>query len=94
MNPTYRHARKVVVIVIGATLLLLGLAMLVLPGPGLVVVYLGFAVLASEFVWAQRWLRQIKQKMEPLATKPTGWWRRLRGRWSKADADSPPSADA
>ena len=49
--------RLVVVSVIGVTLVLAGLAMLVLPGPGLLTLFLGFAVLAAEFTIAYRVLR-------------------------------------
>jgi putative transmembrane protein PGPGW len=48
-------ARKVVVAVIGATVLALGVALIVLPGPAVVVIPLGLAILGTEFLWA-RWL--------------------------------------
>jgi predicted tellurium resistance membrane protein TerC len=48
-------ARKVVVAVIGATVLALGVALIVLPGPAVVVIPLGLALLGTEFLWA-RWL--------------------------------------
>jgi tellurite resistance protein TerC len=55
-----RAARRVVVGVVGTTVLALGVAMLVLPGPGLMVIPAGLAILASEFVWARRWLNRIR----------------------------------
>ncbi len=58
---TYRKARKLVVLIIGGTILLFGAALLVLPGPGTVVILVGLAVLASEFVWARRLLKRIKE---------------------------------
>jgi tellurite resistance protein TerC len=57
---TYRGARKVVVAVVGSTVVLLGVAMLVLPGPALLVIPLGLAILALEFAWAHRWLQRMK----------------------------------
>lgn len=45
--------RKVIVGVIGGTLLLLGVAMIVLPGPAFIVIPVGLGILASEFVWAR-----------------------------------------
>lgn len=48
--------RRAVVAVIGFTVLLIGLAMVVLPGPAIVVIPLGLAILATEFVWARRLL--------------------------------------
>jgi len=55
-----RTAWRIVVGTVGATVLVIGLAMLVLPGPGLLVVPFGLAILASEFVWARRWLAKIR----------------------------------
>ena len=43
---------------IGGTVLLIGLALLVLPGPGLLVIAGGLAILATEFIWARRALRR------------------------------------
>ena len=61
-NPrtTLRFARKVVVLVIGGSVLLFGMALIVLPGPALLVIPAGLAILASEFVWARRWLERFK----------------------------------
>ena len=57
-----RNAKRTAVAVLGAVLVLAGLAMLVLPGPGLVVIVAGFAVLATEFVWAERALDESKRR--------------------------------
>ncbi len=46
--------------VIGGTVLLIGIALLVLPGPGIPVVAAGLAILGSEFIWARRALRNAK----------------------------------
>jgi tellurite resistance protein TerC len=63
----YRAARKVVVAVIGGTLLLAGVLMLVLPGPAFVVIPAGLAVLAIEFTWARRLLRRAREQASALA---------------------------
>ena len=52
--------RKFVVALIGSTILLIGLALLVLPGPAVVVIPVGLAILASEFAWARRIIRRGK----------------------------------
>ena len=52
--------RKVLVGVIGGTIVVIGLAMTVLPGPAVVVIPLGFAILATEFAWARRVWRRGK----------------------------------
>jgi len=57
---TMQQAKRFVKIVIGFTLLLAGVAMLLTPGPGWVMIALGLAVLAAEFVWARRLLERLK----------------------------------
>jgi uncharacterized protein (TIGR02611 family) len=52
--------RRAVVGLIGFTVLLVGLAMVVLPGPAIVVIPLGLAILATEFVWARRLLEKAR----------------------------------
>jgi len=51
-------ARKIVIGVIGTTILLIGVALIILPGPAFVVIPMGLAILASEFVWARRVIRR------------------------------------
>jgi uncharacterized protein (TIGR02611 family) len=46
--------RKLIVGVIGGTVLLIGIALIVLPGPAFIVIPIGLAILATEFAWAQR----------------------------------------
>ncbi|OGL01481.1 MAG: hypothetical protein A3I14_10880 [Candidatus Rokubacteria bacterium RIFCSPLOWO2_02_FULL_73_56] len=58
-----RRARRLVVAVIGGTVLALGVAMLVLPGPALLVIPLGLAILATEFVWARRLLKRVREQV-------------------------------
>lgn len=55
--------KRAVVAVIGFTVLLIGLAMVVLPGPAVVVIPLGLAILATEFVWARRLLEKARTKI-------------------------------
>ncbi len=52
--------RKLVYSVVGVTVVLIGIAMLVLPGPAVVVIPLGLAILASEYAWARRIIRRGK----------------------------------
>jgi tellurite resistance protein TerC len=54
-------ARRVIVSVIGVTVLLIGVALLVLPGPAFIVIPIGLAILASEYAWARRWRKKIRQ---------------------------------
>jgi hypothetical protein len=55
-----RAARRIVVGVVGTTVLGFGLALLVLPGPAFVVIPIGLGILAIEFSWARRWLRRAR----------------------------------
>ena len=50
--------RKLVYSVVGITVVLIGLAMVVLPGPAFIVIPLGLAILASEYAWARRIIRR------------------------------------
>jgi tellurite resistance protein TerC len=58
---TYRWARRIAVGVVGGTVLLIGIALLVLPGPALVVIPIGLAILGAEFAWARHWLRRMRE---------------------------------
>lgn len=58
---TVRQAKRIIVAIIGFTLLCLGVVMLVTPGPGWAVIFLGLSVLAAEFVWARRLLKRLKK---------------------------------
>ncbi len=60
---TYRAARRIVVAVVGATVVLLGVVMLLTPGPGLVVIPLGLAILSIEFAWAKLWLKRVRERI-------------------------------
>jgi tellurite resistance protein TerC len=55
-----RGARKVIVAVVGSTVLAIGVALIVLPGPAVIVIPAGLTILATEFVWARRVLRRFK----------------------------------
>jgi uncharacterized protein (TIGR02611 family) len=59
-----RQARRLVVLVIGSTVLLIGVALLVLPGPAFVVIPLGLAILATEYRWARNLLHRLKTATE------------------------------
>jgi len=57
-----RHLRRVIVAVIGVTVLAIGVAMIILPGPAMVVIPLGLGILAIEFAWARRMLERLKRE--------------------------------
>jgi len=84
MDLTIKHAKRLVVLVIGTTVVLFGVALLVLPGPGLLVIAFGLSILATEFIWARRLLRRVKDEGTKLAEQALG-----RDSESKNDADTP-----
>jgi hypothetical protein len=53
--------RKTGVTILGVALLIAGAALLVLPGPGLVVIILGLVVLSWEYEWAKHHLHRARQ---------------------------------
>ena len=59
-----RYARRIIIFVVGMSVLLFGIALLVLPGPAFIVIPVGLAILATEYAWARRWLHAIKESAE------------------------------
>jgi uncharacterized protein (TIGR02611 family) len=59
---TIQRAKRWIKMIVGFTLLVFGAAMLVLPGPGIVTIVLGLAILGTEYVWARLLLEQIKRR--------------------------------
>ncbi|MDP8992055.1 MAG: PGPGW domain-containing protein [Actinomycetota bacterium] len=56
-----RNSKRLAVTVVGVAVVVAGLVLLVLPGPGIVVVVLGFAILGTEYAWAAAGLEKTKQ---------------------------------
>ena len=69
---TYRWARRIVVGVIGGTILLIGVAMVVLPGPAILVIPIGLGVLGLEFAWARHWLRKLRATANDVYSRVRG----------------------
>lgn len=61
---TLVQAKRLVIIVIGFTILAAGIAMIVLPGPAIIVIPVGLAILATEFIWARKLLLTVKERIE------------------------------
>ena len=62
-----RSAQRAVVLAAGSTLLLAGALMVILPGPGMLTMLGGLALLATEFAWARLWLQRVKKRVRVLA---------------------------
>jgi tellurite resistance protein TerC len=61
VTPPHHVAKRIVVAIVGGTVTLVGLALIVLPGPAFVVIPIGLSILATEFVWARRLLKKARQ---------------------------------
>jgi uncharacterized protein (TIGR02611 family) len=61
---TLKKVKRLIIGVVGFTILLIGIALIVLPGPAFIVIPIGLGLLATEFVWARRLLRKVKVQIE------------------------------
>lgn len=59
---TIQQAKRLMKIILGFTLLALGVVMIFTPGPGWLTIVFGLGVLAAEFVWARRLLDRMKEQ--------------------------------
>ena len=66
---TYKIARRIVVSIVGATVLLVGIIMIVTPGPALIFIPVGLAILGLEFAWARVWLRKVRESISANSAK-------------------------
>lgn len=60
---TIKKARRIIIVVIGGTVLTIGVIMIVAPGPAVIVIPLGLAILATEFAWARSLLNKVKERI-------------------------------
>ncbi len=82
-NLTIRQVRRIVILVIGSTLLVLGLAMVIAPGPGFVTLFVSLAILGMEFAWARRWLARTRAVMDDMRKDLDRGLRKVRRRRSE-----------
>ena len=66
---TYKVARRIAIAIVGFTVLLLGVIMIVTPGPAFLMIPGGLAILGLEFAWARHWLRKARQTISNQAAK-------------------------
>jgi tellurite resistance protein TerC len=69
---TYKWARRIVVAVIGGSVLVIGIAMVVLPGPAIIIIPLGLGILGLEFAWARIWLRKLRATATDVVNRVRG----------------------
>ncbi len=80
MGMTEQTIKRIAIGIVGGTLLVLGIAMIVLPGPAIILIPTGLALLASEFAWARWLLKKGEEKLEGMNEKHPemfGWAKRL-----------------
>jgi tellurite resistance protein TerC len=65
-NGAFVRARRFVRILFGFSVLFVGVLMILLPGPAVVVIPIGLAILASEYAWARKYLKKFKEGGEKL----------------------------
>jgi len=63
MLKSIQQVKRLIIAVIGFSVLAIGMAMIVLPGPAFIVIPLGLFILTTEFVWAKKFLEKIKDKL-------------------------------
>jgi len=80
-----RNGRRVGITIAGFAVLLAGVALLVLPGPGWLLIFLGLGILSTEYVWAQRMLSTAKRKAEGAKDAVL---RKKNGKNKQADGDT------
>src|SRR4051794_18589482 len=59
-----RNSKRIGITIVGGVVVLIGLILLVLPGPGILVVAVGFAILGTEYAWAAAALDKTKKAAE------------------------------
>jgi len=72
LRTTYVAIRRLLVFLIGASVVLAGIVMLVTPGPAFVVIPAGLALLATEFLWARRLLARLKRSIDAQVERARG----------------------
>jgi len=64
-----RPAKKIIITFAGIMVILLGLLLIILPGPAIVLIPIGLAILAIEYPLARRWLRKFQKILSKAAQK-------------------------
>ncbi len=69
LHLTWKFARRIVIVVVGLSVLAIGVALIFLPGPALIVIPVGLAILGAEFTWARAWLHRVRRELSRRALK-------------------------
>ena len=63
-NTVLKRTRRWIILIIGGTVLLFGISLIVLPGPAIIVIPIGLAILGTEFIWARHIMKKIKTTLK------------------------------
>jgi tellurite resistance protein TerC len=63
----YKQIRKLVIFLIGISIVLIGCVLFFTPGPAIIVIPVGLAILATEFIWAKKLLKKFKETTSSIA---------------------------
>jgi len=63
----YKQIRKLVIFLIGTSVVLIGCVLFFTPGPAIIVIPIGLAILATEFIWAKKILKKFKETTSSIA---------------------------
>jgi len=85
---TPKHVRKPVVFILGGAVILAGLVMLVTPGPGWAALFLGFAIWATEFAFAEKVRDRMIHFLKQLTERAKELWGKLVSKF-KHDSKNP-----
>lgn len=67
-----KQVKRLIVAIVGFTVLIIGVAMVVLPGPAFVVIPIGIGILATEFAWANSLFKKVKARLQRTNRKEGG----------------------
>ena len=73
---TFAGIKRVVILAVGTSVVILGIIMIFTPGPAIVVIPAGLAILATEFIWARHLLKYFKNKFEHYSKETKNYLRR------------------
>jgi uncharacterized protein (TIGR02611 family) len=63
VKTTYKVLRKTIVFLVGSVVIIIGVILLAIPGPGLLTIAAGLIILSTEFEWADRHLKNVKKRI-------------------------------
>jgi uncharacterized protein (TIGR02611 family) len=72
-----KHSKRIALEILGWTLVLAGVAALVLPGPGLLAIFAGLVILSQQYEWAERRVEPVKKKALEGASDSVQTWPRI-----------------